>query len=99
MGNIKSKDEMDLLYMLTDLTGIRNIREQDEVGIGTIQSVVVQKHIDDGIESLEQITEAINSGTENIKEQYMNNRDKENITGNINDNVSQGINDGKLICT
>jgi hypothetical protein len=30
--------------------------------------VVVQKHIDEGIESLEQITEAINSGTENIKE-------------------------------
>jgi len=45
---------------------------------------------------LEQITEAINSGTENIKEQYMNNRDKENIAGNINDNVSQGTNDGKL---
>jgi len=64
--------------------------------------VVVQKHIDDGIESLEQITEAINSSTENIKEQY--NRDKENIAGNINDNVSQGTNDGKLwngksICT
>jgi hypothetical protein len=37
--------------------------------------VVVQTHIDDGIESLEQITEAIDSGTENIKEQYMNNRD------------------------
>ena len=37
-------------------------------------------HIDDGIESLEQITEAINSSTENIKEQYMNNyRDTENI--------------------
>ena len=58
----------------------------------------------EGIESLEQITEAINSGTENIKEQYMNNRDKENIAGNNNDNVSQGTNDGKLwneksICT
>ena len=36
MGNIKYKDEMDLIYMLTDLTGIRNIREQDEIGIGTI---------------------------------------------------------------
>jgi hypothetical protein len=35
MGNIKYKDEMDLIYMLTDLTGIRNIREKDEVGIGT----------------------------------------------------------------
>jgi len=67
--------------------------------------VVVQKHIDDGIESLEQITEAINSGTENIKEHYMNNSEQqENIDGNINDNVSQGTNDGKLwngksICT
>jgi hypothetical protein len=39
--------------------------------------VVVQKHIDDGIESLEQITEAINSGTENIKEQYMNNSEQQ----------------------
>jgi len=39
--------------------------------------VVVQTHIDDGIESLEQITEAIDSGTENIKEQYTNNRDRE----------------------
>jgi len=70
--------------------------------------VVVQKHIDDGMESLEQITEAINSGTENIKVQQkwttVNNRDKENIAGNINDNVSRGTNDGKLwngkpICT
>ena len=55
--------------MLIDLTGIRNIREQDEPEIGIMQSVVVQKHIDDGIESLEQITEANNSSTENIKEQ------------------------------
>jgi len=67
--------------------------------------VVVQTHItDDGIESLEQITEAIDSGTENIKAQSMNNRDTENIAGNINDNVSRGTNDGrlwngKLICT
>ena len=58
----------------------------------------------DGIESLEEITEAINRGTENIKEHYMNNSDKENIDGNINDNVSQGTNDrklwnGKSICT
>jgi hypothetical protein len=44
---------------------------------------VVLRTSNDGIESLEQITEAINSGTENIKEQYMNNRDKENIAGNI----------------
>ena len=66
MGNIKYKDEMDLIYMLIDLTGIRNIREQDQPDIGIMQSVVVHKHID-GIESLEQITEAINSGTENIK--------------------------------
>jgi DNA-binding PadR family transcriptional regulator len=41
----------------------------------------------DGIESLEQITETINSGTDNIKEYYVNNRDKKNIVGNINDNV------------
>ena len=67
MGNIKYKDEMDLIYILIDLTGIRNIREQDEPDIGIMQSVVVYKHID-GIESLEQITEAINGGTENIKE-------------------------------
>ena len=59
---------MDLIYMLIDLTGIKNIREQDEPDIGIMQSVVVQKHIDDGIESLERITEAINGGTENIKE-------------------------------
>ena len=90
--------------MLIDLTGIRNIREQDEPDIGIMQSVVVQKHIDDGIGSFEQITESINGGTKKIKEQYMNNRDKENIAGNINDNVSQGTNDGKLwngryICT
>ena len=70
MGNIKYKDEMELIYILIDLTGIRNIREQDEVDIGTMQSVVVQKHIDDGIEVLEQITEAINSGNENIFRQY-----------------------------
>jgi len=31
MGNIKYKDEMDLIFMLIDLTGIRNIREQDEL--------------------------------------------------------------------
>ena len=49
--------------------------------------MVVYTHIDDEIESLEQITEANGSGTENIKEQYMNNRDTENIIGNINDNV------------
>jgi hypothetical protein len=30
--------------------------------------VVVQNHTDDGIESLEQTAEAINGGTENIKE-------------------------------
>ena len=65
---------------------------------------VVLRTSNDGIESLEQITEVINSGTENIKEHYMNNRDKENISGNINDNVSQGRNYGKLwngnyICT
>jgi hypothetical protein len=30
IGNIKYKDEMDLLYMLTDLTGIRNIREKEK---------------------------------------------------------------------
>jgi hypothetical protein len=34
MGNIKYKDEMDLIYMLIDMTGIRIIREQDEPGIG-----------------------------------------------------------------
>ena len=39
--------------------------------------MVVQTHIDDGIESLEHITEAINSGTENIKEQYMNNSEQQ----------------------
>jgi hypothetical protein len=39
--------------------------------------VVVQKHIDDGIESLELFTEAINSGTENIKEHYMNNSEQQ----------------------
>jgi hypothetical protein len=48
---------------------------------------VVLRTSNDGIENLEQITEAINSGTENIKEHYVNNRDKENIVGNINDNV------------
>jgi len=36
MGNIKYKDEMDLIYMLIDLTVIRNIREQDEVDNGTM---------------------------------------------------------------
>ena len=44
---------------------------------GTMQTVAVQTYIDDGIESLEQITEAINSGTENIKEQYMNNSEQQ----------------------
>jgi hypothetical protein len=29
MGNIKYKDEMDLIYMLIDLTGIRKSREQE----------------------------------------------------------------------
>ena len=77
MGNIKQKDEMELIYMLIDLTGIRNIREQDEPDIGILQTVVVQTHIDDGIKSLEQITEAIDSSTENIKEQYMNNSEQQ----------------------
>jgi hypothetical protein len=36
MGNIKYKDEMDLIYMLIDLTGIRNIREQNEPNIGIL---------------------------------------------------------------
>ena len=40
--------------MLIDMTGIGNIREQDEVNIDTMQTVVVQTHIDDGIENLEQ---------------------------------------------
>ena len=39
--------------------------------------MVVQKHIDNGIESLEQITEAIKSDTENIKEHYMNNSEQQ----------------------
>ena len=77
MGNIKYNDEMDLIYMLIDLTGIRNIREQDEVDNSTMQTVVVQTYIDDGIESLEQITEAIGSSTKNIKEQYMNNSEQQ----------------------
>jgi hypothetical protein len=34
MGNIKYKDKMNVIYMLIDLTGIRNIREQDEPEIG-----------------------------------------------------------------
>ena len=91
MGNIKDKDEMDLIDMLIDLTGIRNITEQDEIDIGTMQTVVVQTHIDDEIESLEQITKAIDSGTENIKEQYMNNRDTENTIDNINDDVNEKL--------
>ena len=77
MGNIKYNDEMDLIYMLIDLTGIRNIRKQDEVDNNTMQTVVVQTYIDDGIESLEQITEAIDSSTKNIKEQYMNNSEQQ----------------------
>jgi hypothetical protein len=36
MGNIKYNDEMHLIYMLIDLTGIRNIREQDEVDNSTM---------------------------------------------------------------
>ena len=36
MGNIKDKDEMDLIDMLIDLTVIRNITEQDEIDIGTM---------------------------------------------------------------
>ena len=67
------------------LTGIRNITEQDEVDIGTVRTVVVQTHIDDGIESLEQITEAIDSGTENIKKQYMNIRDPENVNEKVDE--------------
>ena len=39
--------------------------------------MVVQKHIDDGIESLELFTEAINNGTQNIKEHYMNNSEQQ----------------------
>ena len=85
MGNIKDNDEMDLIDMLIDLTGIRNITEQDEIDIGTMQTVVVQTHIDDGIESLEQITEAIDSGTENIKKQYMNIRDPENVNEKVDE--------------
>ena len=65
------------IYILIDLTGVRNIREQDEPDIGKMQTVVVQKHIDDGIESLEQIAEATNGSTENIKEQYMNNSEQQ----------------------
>ena len=91
MGNIKQKDEMELIYMLIDLTGIRNIREQDEPDIGILQTVVVQTHIDDGIKSLEQTTEDIDSGTENIKVQYMNNMDTENIIDNINDNAIEKV--------
>jgi hypothetical protein len=47
--------------------------------------VVVHKHIDDGIESLEQITETIDSGTENIKKQYMNIRDPENVNEKVDE--------------
>ena len=43
---------------------------------GTMQTVAVQTYIDDGIESLEQITEAIDSSTKNIKEQNMNNSEQ-----------------------
>jgi hypothetical protein len=38
---------------------------------------VVLRTSNDGIESLEQITEVINSGTENIKEHYMNNSEQQ----------------------
>ena len=47
--------------------------------------MVVHKHIDDGIESLEQITETIDSGTENIKKQYMNIRDPENVNEKVDE--------------
>ena len=78
--------------------------EQKAKNISQRPLTAVLRTSNDGIGSLEQITEAINSGTENIKEHYMNNRDNENIAGNINDNVSQGRNYGKLwngnyICT
>jgi hypothetical protein len=79
------------------LTGIRNITEQDEVDIGTVRTVVVHTHVDDGIESLEQITEAIDSGTENIKKQYMNIRDPENIIDNINDNVNEKVDEEQMM--
>ena len=62
-----------------------------------MQSVLVQTHIDDGIESLEQITEAIDSGTENIKKQYMNIRDPENIIDNINDNVNEKVDEEQMM--
>ena len=53
-----------------------------------MQTVIEQTHNDDGIESLEQIT---NSGTQKTKEQYMNNRDTENIIDNINDNIKEKV--------
>ena len=69
MGNIKDKDEMDITDLLIDLTGITNITEQDEVDIGTMETVIEQTQNDYGIESLEKTKEAIDGGMENINEQ------------------------------
>ena len=44
---------------------------------------MVQRTSNDGIESLEQTTEAINSGTENIKEHYMNNTEQQGHRENM----------------
>jgi hypothetical protein len=52
MGNIKDKVEMDITDLLIDLIGITNITEQDEVDIGTMETVIEQTHNDYGIESL-----------------------------------------------
>ena len=57
---------------------------------------MVLRTSNDRIENLEQITEAINSGTENIKEQYMNNSEQhlEQITEVINsgtENIKESL--------
>ena len=56
-----------------------------------MKTVVEQTHNDYGKESIEQNTEAIDGGMENIKERYMNNKDTENTIDNNNDSVNEKV--------
>jgi hypothetical protein len=78
MGNIKCKDEMDLIYIYVDWTDWNKEYQRTRrswhwynVDFGSTNTLMM------GIESWEQITEAIENGTENIKVQNMNNSEQQ----------------------
>ena len=74
--------------MLVDLTGIRNIREQDEVDIGTMWQYKHTLMMEQKAQNRSQrpLTAVLRTSKNNTRTTGI-----ENITGNINDNVIEKV--------